>query len=56
MANKVKEAGKQVATEKISGGISIENLVIQRASEDPEEIQKVLRIGLTDLARELEGR
>jgi TP901 family phage tail tape measure protein len=55
LAEKVKDAGRQIAVQKTTGGISIENLIIQRASEDPEEIQRILRIGLNDLARELEG-
>lgn len=53
MAKKVTDAGASVAASSSSGGIVIENLIVQRASEDAEEIQKTIKTGLVDLAREL---
>jgi hypothetical protein len=55
LAAKVKDAGAHVAAQNTSGGVTIQNLVVERASESPEEIQRVIRTGLVDLMRELEG-
>lgn len=55
LAEKIKSTEQNVTTEKVNGGIVITNLIIERAKDDPDEIQRVLRIGLKDLARELEG-
>ena len=53
ISKKVTDAGASVAANSNGGGITIQQLIVQRASEDPEEIQKTIKTGLVDLAREL---